>query len=163
MNVLGELRTPSVSATLRRSSLGDVPAIVALLADDRLAGVRDGVDGARTLEPYARAFDAINADPAHLLVVAEVGGRVMATLQLSFFPGMARGGAWRAQIEAVRVHADLRGSGLGSAMVTWSIEEARRRGCVLVQLTSDKRRPEAHRFYARLGFVASHEGFKLDL
>jgi GNAT superfamily N-acetyltransferase len=85
------------------------------------------------------------------------------TVQLSFLPGLARRGALRAQLEAVRVRADQRGRGVGAAMIGWAIEEARRRGCALVQLTSDKSRPDAHRFYAGLGFVASHEGLKLPL
>ncbi len=140
-----------------------MPFIVGLLADDVLGAARDGSGDAGELAPYRRAFEAINADPAHLLLVAEADGDILATMQLSFLPGLSRRGALRAQIEAVRVHAEHRGSGLGREMVTWAIDEARRRGCALVQLTSDKRRPEAHRFYSRMGFVASHEGFKLDL
>lgn len=155
------LRVPGVVARLRRASVDDVPAIVALLADDPLGSAREAADG--ELGPYLRAFEAVDADPAHLLLVAETDGRVIATMQLSFLPGLARRGGLRAQLEAVRVHADLRRGGLGAAMVAWGIDEARRRGCALVQLTSDKRRPEAHRFYARLGFTASHEGFKLTL
>ena len=89
------------------------------------------------------------------------GGAVVATLQLTVIPGLARRGSLRGQIEAVRVHEDLRGRGLGEALMTWAIDEARRRGCTLVQLTSDKRREDARRFYERLGFTASHEGFKL--
>ena len=88
---------------------------------------------------------------------------MVATLQLSVLPGLARRGSTRMQIEAVRVRSDLRGLGLGEALVRWSIDHARARGCALVQLTSDKARTEAHRFYGRLGFVASHEGFKLRL
>jgi GNAT superfamily N-acetyltransferase len=88
---------------------------------------------------------------------------VVGTLQLTLIPGMARRGALRAQIEAVRVRENLRGRGLGSALLAWAVDEARRRGCALVQLTSDKRRAEAHRLYGRLGFEASHEGFKLRL
>jgi GNAT superfamily N-acetyltransferase len=87
----------------------------------------------------------------------------VATLQLSFIPGLARRGALRAQIEAVRVADACRGGGLGAAMMVWAIGEARRRGCALVQLTSDKSRTSAHRFYERLGFVATHEGMKLAL
>ena len=138
-------------------------AIVELLAADQLGATRDGADDDEGLEPYRRAFEAIDADPAHLLIVAESGGEIVATMQLSFLPGLARRGALRAQIEAVRVRVDQRGSGLGGELMIWAIEEARRRGCALVQLTSDKRRTDAHRFYARLGFVASHEGFKLAL
>jgi GNAT superfamily N-acetyltransferase len=88
---------------------------------------------------------------------------VVGTLQLTFIPGLARRGALRAQIEAVRIDRRLRGQGLGGALLAWAIDEARTRGCALVQLTSDKRRQEAHRLYGRLGFAASHEGFKLRL
>src|SRR5207302_1636651 len=135
--------------------------IVDLLAADQLGASRDGVRTAADLADYQRAFDAIDGDPAHLLVVAKAGGEIVATFQLSFLPGLARRGALRAQIEAVRVRADYRGRRLGEALMTWAIGEARQRGCALVQLSSDKSRQAAHRFYARLGFVASHEGMKL--
>jgi GNAT superfamily N-acetyltransferase len=123
------------------------------------SGIHDDSD----LRAYRQAFATIDRDPAHVLVVAETEGRVVATMQLSFLPGLARRGALRAQIEAVRVHQDYRGGGLGQAMFTWAIGEARRRGCALVQLTTDKYRTGAHRFYQRLGFTASHEGMKLIL
>jgi GNAT superfamily N-acetyltransferase len=148
---------------LRDATVADVGAIVELLAADQLGATRDDAAGPDGLEPYLRAFSVIEADPAHLLLVATSAGEVVATMQLSFLPGLARRGASRAQIEAVRVHAGLRGSGLGSAIITWAVDEARRRGCALVQLTSDKARTDAHRFYLRLGFVASHEGFKRSL
>jgi GNAT superfamily N-acetyltransferase len=161
MPALGTLHTATATVTLRRSVAEDVPSIVKLLAADELGAARDGADDLDGLDPYLRAFEALDADPAHLLLVGEIDGRVVATMQLSFVPGLARRGALRAQVEAVRVHADLRGSGLGGAMMTWAIDEARRRGCALVQLTSDKQRAEAHRFYTSLGFRATHEGFKL--
>lgn len=157
------LRTTGTTASLRRAVLDDVPSIVALLTDDVLGASREGMDGADGLEPYVRAFEALDADAAHLLLVAEAGGSVAATMQLSFIPGLARRGALRAQIEGVRVRPDRRSSGLGRALVMWARDEAERRGCALVQLTSDKQRPEAHRFYTGLGFAASHEGFKLEL
>jgi GNAT superfamily N-acetyltransferase len=97
------------------------------------------------------------------VVATDEQGALAGTMQLTFIPGLARRGALRAQIEAVRVREDLRNQGLGGALFTWAIEEARRRGCALVQLTTDKRRADAHRFYGRLGFTASHEGFKLRL
>lgn len=96
-------------------------------------------------------------------MVATAAGEVVGTMQLSFIPGLSRRGALRAQIEAVRVRGDYRGQGLGRAMFDWAIGEARRRGCALVQLTTDKTRTDAHRFYDGLGFVASHEGLKLEL
>ncbi|MGO8957642.1 MAG: GNAT family N-acetyltransferase [Streptosporangiaceae bacterium] len=148
---------------LRRASADDVAAIVGLLAADQLGANRDGVHSEADVAAYTAAFRAIDADPAHLLLVAESAGEIVGTMQLSFLPGLARRGALRAQIEAVRVAASLRGSGLGGAMMRWAIDEARRRGCALVQLTSDKSRTDAHRFYERLGFVASHEGMKLAL
>jgi len=115
------------------------------------------------LEAYLKASRAVDADPAHMLVVAENAAEVVATLQLSFLPGLARRGALRAQIEAVRVRDDFRRRQLGTAMMTWAIAEASRRGCALVQLTTDKSRHDAHRFYDRLGLTASHEGLKLRL
>ena len=151
---------------LRPAARADLPAILRLLADDRLGSSReDPADSA----PYEAAFDAIDADPAHLLLAGELapaGGaapRVVATFQLSFLPGLSRRGTWRAQLEAVRVAGELRGQGVGAAMVEWAVGESRRRGCSLVQLTTDKTRTAAHRFYERLGFVASHEGMKLLL
>jgi GNAT superfamily N-acetyltransferase len=141
----------------------DLPAVVGLLAADQRGATRDGVRDARDLAAYERAFRAIDSDPAHLLLVADADGDIVATLQLSFIPGLARRGTLRAQIEAVRVAARFRNQGLGSAVIGWAIAEARRRGCSLVQLTSDKSRADAHRFYERLGFVASHEGLKLAL
>jgi GNAT superfamily N-acetyltransferase len=163
MDALAVLDVDAGQVTLRRAAAGDVPAIVGLLAADQLGAARDGVHTAEDLTRYQRAFLLIDADPAHLLVVADDGRDVVATMQLSFIPGLARRGALRAQIEAVRVHQAYRGRGLGAAMLTWSISEARRRGCALVQLTTDKSRTAAHRFYERLGFVASHEGMKLRI
>lgn len=154
------LSVGGASYVVRRAARADVPAIVALIAADQIGATRDGGDPA----PYERAFAAIDADPAQLLVVVtDEAGAVAGTLPLTVIPGLARRGALRAQIEAVRVRDDLRGQGLGHALLAWAIEEARRRGCALVQLTSDKRRTEAHRFYGRLGFTPSHEGFKLRL
>ena len=148
---------------LRDARAKDVAAIVDLLAADQLGATRDGVRDESDLAAYMQAFRAIDADPAHLLIVAESAGEIVGTMQLSFLPGLARRGALRAQLEAVRVAESFRGSGLGAAMMRWAIDEARRRGCGLVQLTSDKSRTDAHRFYQRLGFVASHEGMKLAL
>lgn len=116
------------------------------------------------LAPYAAAFDAVVADPQQLLVnVRDGDGRPADTMQLTFVPGLTRGGATRLLVEGVRVHSRTRGSGLGAAMMTWAHDQGRSRGATIVQLTSDKRRGDAHRFYERLGYVASHEGFKLEL
>jgi GNAT superfamily N-acetyltransferase len=153
-------RIETTEFAIRRAVENDVPAIVALLADDPLGSKREtGGD----LAPYKQAFAKIDADPSELLVVLTDGDEAIGTLQLSFLPGLSRGGATRAQIEAVRVKDGHRGEGLGERMIEWTIEAARRRGCSLVQLTSDKSRGDALRFYERLGFVASHEGLKLDL
>ncbi|MFG1925389.1 GNAT family N-acetyltransferase [Cryptosporangium sp. NPDC048952] len=145
---------------LRRAERDDLPSIIELLAADQLAARRES---AQDLTPYEAAFTTIEADPAHLLIVAAADHTVVGTFQLSFIPGLARRGALRAQIEAVRVAGPWRGRGLGAAMMRWAIEESRRRDCALVQLTSDKSRLDAHRFYERLGFAASHDGFKLTL
>ncbi len=140
-----------------------MPAIVDLLAADQLGATRDGVKTDADMRAYQQAFEQIDTDAAHVLVVAEAEDRVVGTMQLSYLPGLARRGALRAQIEAVRVHQAYRGRGLGQAMVSWAIGQARERGCALVQLTTDKSRTDAHRFYERLGFIASHEGMKLTL
>lgn len=163
VTVLATLHTSDSTARLRRATIGDLPSIVELLIDDPLGLAREGGDGPDAMEPYVRAFEAVDADPAHLLVVAEDGGRVVATLQLSFIPGLARRGALRAQVEGVRVHPEGRNSGLGRALLLWARDEAERRGCALIQLTTDKQRFDAHRFYTRVGFTASHDGFKLML
>jgi ADP-ribose pyrophosphatase YjhB (NUDIX family)/GNAT superfamily N-acetyltransferase len=147
-------------AQVRRATTADLPAIVALLAGDALGAGREPPG---RFAAYERAFAAIDADPAHLLVVLEDDATVVGTLQLSFLPGLSRGGAWRGQIEAVRVAASHRGQGLGEQLVGWAVEESRSRGCALVQLTTDKSRGDAHRFYARLGFEPSHEGLKMTL
>lgn len=163
MDTLAVLAEGPARVVLRTATAADLTAVVDLIAADQLGATRDGVRDEADLAAYSAAFESIDADPAHLLIVADQGGEVVGTMQLSFLPGLARRGALRAQIEAVRVAQSQRGSGLGAAMMRWAIEEASRRGCALVQLTSDKARTDAHRFYARLGFVASHEGMKLAL
>jgi GNAT superfamily N-acetyltransferase len=144
--------------TFRRAVAADLPAIMALLADDDIARARGGYD---TLPE--KAFAEIDADPRNELVVAEQDGSVVGTCQLTFIPGLSRGGRERMLIEAVRVRSDLRGAGIGRRMMAYAVGRARSRGCAMAQLTSDKRRTGAHRFYESLGFVASHEGMKLAL
>jgi GNAT superfamily N-acetyltransferase len=161
---LGILTVDGRGIRVRRAIAGDLPALVALLADDPLGRAREAPAGDESgLARYRQAFELIDRDPAHLLVVVDDGGVVVGTLQLSVVPGLSRRGALRAQIEAVRVRADHRDRGLGRAMVEWAIGEAERRNCTLVQLTTDRTRTDARRFYERLGFVASHEGLKLPL
>lgn len=142
---------------IRRATAADVPAIVAMLADDPLGAARESPGD----PAYAAAFAEIDADPRQYLAVASAAGAVVGTLQLTFIPGLSRRGSTRALIEAVRVRSDRRGDGLGRLLAEWAIETARSRGAALVQLTTDTGRPEAHRFYERLGFVASHVGMKL--
>lgn len=146
------------NATFRPAVRADVPAIVSLLADDVIGAGREG-----DTDAYWSAFEDIAADPRNHLIVAEVDGEVAGTLQLTFIPGLSRMGTERAQVEAVRVAAPYRGRGLGREMITWAVAEARRHGCGLVQLTSDKRRTDAIRFYESLGFERTHEGMKLAL
>ncbi|MEU5700616.1 GNAT family N-acetyltransferase [Streptomyces aurantiacus] len=145
---------------IRRAVAADVPAIVAMLADDPLGAQRESPDD---LAPYLTALERLSEDPNQHLVVAVREGRVVGTLQLTIVPGLARKGATRSIIEAVRVHADERGSGLGTRFIEWAVDRSRSEGCQLVQLTSDATRTDAHRFYERLGFTASHVGFKLQL
>ncbi|MEU1425318.1 GNAT family N-acetyltransferase [Kitasatospora sp. NPDC086009] len=146
--------------TIRRATADDLPAIVAMLADDPLGAARESPDD---LSPYRTAFARIDADPHQHLVVAERAGRTIGTLQLTVVPGLSRKGSTRTIIEAVRIHADERGTGLGTDLIRWAIDRSRELGSDLVQLTSDATRTDAHRFYERLGFVPSHLGFKLAL
>lgn len=148
--------------TFRRARDEDLPAIIALLAADQLGATRE--DASLPLAAaYLSAFTAIDADRNQCLAVGEKDGAVIATLHLTFIPGLSRKGSWRAQIEAVRVSGKMRGKGIGEAFFKWAIDRARDRGCTLVQLTTDKIRDDAHRFYARLGFEPSHVGYKLKL
>jgi GNAT superfamily N-acetyltransferase len=153
-DALAKLHLPGSSITLRRATRDDLPAIVELLVNDPLGRTREAVRQAGGFVPYEAAFAAIDTDPAQLIVVAIDGDAVVATMQLSFIPGLTRGGALRAQAEAVRVAASHRSRGLGDTVFRWAIDEARRRGCALVQLTTDKTRTDAYRFNERLGFTA---------
>ncbi|NKM44927.1 GNAT family N-acetyltransferase [Rhizobium leguminosarum bv. viciae] len=147
----------------RLARQSDLAAIVRLLADDDLGGRREIVSDPVDAR-YLSAFAAIEADANQLLAVAnDATDRIVGCLQLSFVPGLSRTGMWRGQIESVRVASDLRGSGLGAQFIEWAIAQCAERGCGLVQLTSDKTRGDAIRFYERLGFVASHEGLKRNL
>ncbi|GHD66773.1 GNAT family N-acetyltransferase [Streptomyces goshikiensis] len=152
--------TDTPELAIRPATEDDLPAIVAMLADDPLGATRESPDD---LTPYAAALKRLVEDPHQHVVVAVRGDRVVGTLQLTIVSGLSRKGATRSIIEGVRVHADERGSGLGTRFVEWAIDQSRRENCQLVQLTSDVTRTDAHRFYERLGFTASHVGFKLQL
>lgn len=148
--------------TFRRAARDDLPRIVSLLADDPLGATRETA-GEALAGAYVAAFEQIDANPRDLLLVALDGGEIVGTMQITLLHHLARKGATRAQIEAVRVAGDRRGEGVGRAMFLWAIDYARGHGAHIMQLTTDKRRQEAHRFYAALGFEASHEGMKLYL
>ncbi|MFE5830416.1 GNAT family N-acetyltransferase [Streptomyces sp. NPDC056508] len=145
---------------IRPTTAEDLPAVVTMLADDSLGAQRESPDD---LAPYLAAFERLANDPNQHLVVAVREGKVVGTLQLTIIPGLSRRGTVRSIIEAVRIHADERGSGLGTQLIEWAVEESGRQGCSLVQLTSDATRTDAHRFYKRLGFEDSHVGFKKTL
>lgn len=153
---------PQHNALIRRATRADVPAIVRLHSEDVLGKTREAY-----AEPlpdlYYHAFELINADPQQFYAVLEQGGEVIGALQLTFLQGLTHQGAIRAQIEAVQITERLRGQRLGQALVLWAVEYARGKGAQMAQLTSNKSRLEAHRFYERLGFERSHEGFKLKL
>ncbi len=145
---------------IRPAVPGDLPSIVAMLADDPLGAQRESPDD---LAPYTAALARLADDPNQHVVVAVREGRVVGTLQLTVIPGLSRRGSTRSVVEGVRIHADERGSGLGTQLIVWAIDESRRQNCQLVQLTSDATRTDAHRFYERLGFEASHVGFKMSI
>lgn len=153
---------PVSDLTFRDATADDVPSIVRMYADDALGQTRE--DASKPVsERYLDAFREIDADPSHRLVVVVQDGDVVGTLQLSFLPHLVLRGGRRAQIEAVRVRSDRRGTGLGQAMFEWAIEQARHNGCRLVQLTTNADREDAHRFYTGLGFEPTHVGMKLVL
>jgi GNAT superfamily N-acetyltransferase len=145
---------------IRPARREDLAAIVQLLARDSLLHPASQGD---VSDEHVRAFDAIAAHPDNQIVVATMRGEVVATLQLTFIPGLSHQGGWRAQVEALRVREDLRNLGIGAQMMEWVIARARNRGCWLVQLTTNRARLDAHRFYERLGFTPSHVGMKLYL
>ncbi len=146
----------------RPAEKGDLESLVALLADDALGQQRE--HNVHPLpESYLKAFEAIERDDNNLLLVATCQGQLVGMLQLTFIPCLTHRGSWRCLVEGVRIASEYRGKGCGEQMFEHAIVRARRQGCAMVQLTSDKQRPDAIRFYEKLGFVASHEGFKLSL
>lgn len=157
---LGVLQVDGTAYAVTRARRGDVAALVALLADDELGREREGGD----LEPYLRAFARIDRSPDNLLLaVRSPEGDVVATAHLTMLPGLSRGATLRLQVEAVRVASSVRHLGLGTALLEWITGYARSHGAGLVQLSTDRSRPDARRLYERLGYVASHDGMKLHL
>ncbi len=146
----------------RQAYENDITALVQLLADDELGAERE--DTTIPLNPkYLAAFTQIANDPNNELTVVETDGEIIGMMQLTFIPYLTHKGTWRCLIEGVRIAETHRGKGLGGEIFTWAINRAKEKGCSIVQLTSDKQRPEAIRFYESLGFKSTHEGFKLKI
>lgn len=161
MSTFGPLPEPFSDIVVARARVEDVPAIVHLLADDPIGAQREG-EG--TEKAYINAFRDIDMDPNQLLaVLKDADGRVVGTMQLMFTSGLARQGARRLTMESIRIDSALRNRGLGEVFFNWAFQVGRWRGATLAQLTTDKSRTQAHRFYEKLGFVATHEGMKLPL
>lgn len=154
-------RSPQ-EVSIRPATRADLPAIVEMLASDALGSTRERFEDPLP-DSYRHAFDAISRSTSDELVVAEADGRVVGVLQLTIIPYLTYQGRSRALIEGVRVHERVRGQGVGRKMLEWATARAREAGCHLVQLTTDRKRPEALAFYEALGFVASHVGMKLHL
>jgi GNAT superfamily N-acetyltransferase len=148
--------------SFRQATAADLPAMLRLLADDDVAQARGGYT-AEVTPAVAAAFDDIERDANNELWVGELDGEAVAMLQLTLVPGLSRGGMKRALAEAVRVRADLRGRGVGEALMRHVEDRAKAAGCGLIQLTTDRKRLAAHRFYERIGYVASHLGMKKKL
>ncbi len=148
---------------IRAAAYTDVPDIVEMIANDELGRLREDFQEPLP-QKYYDAFENIRADPnQELMVMESEPGEIIATLQLSFIQYLTYQGGIRAQIEAVRVHENYRSKGMGRQFFLWAINRAREKGAHVVQLTSDKKRPEALKFYQKMGFIASHEGMKLHL
>jgi len=148
--------------TFREATLQDLDRIVFMLSDDALGKTREAYKSPLS-KSYVDAFESINSDPNNELIVACYGDELVGVQQIIFIPYITHQGGWRATIEGVRVASSERGKGVGSLLIEWAIKRAIERGCRMVQLTTDKKRPEALRFYEKLGFKATHEGLKLLL
>lgn len=146
----------------RVATKNDLDSIVAMLADDVLGSKRERYEHPLP-NSYIKAFEAISSDANNELVVACDGNEVVGVQQITYTPYLTHQGGWRATIEGVRTSASVRGKGVGTKLIKWAIQRAEERGCHLIQLTTDKKRPDALRFYERLGFKATHEGLKLKL
>jgi len=148
--------------TFRKATIQDLDKIVYMLADDNLGKTRERYEKPLP-DSYIKAFHSINSDPNNELIVACYDEKIIGVQQITFTPYLTHQGGWRATIEGVRTLSSERGKGVGSLLIRWAIQRAKERGCRMVQLTTDKKRPEALQFYERLGFKASHEGLKLLL
>jgi len=151
-----------MSLEMRQATAADIPAIVRMLADDFLGQQREDISEPIN-ENYLTAFREIDADPNNELIVAELDGEIVGTLQLVITPSLSYKGSKRSMVESVRVDSKLRGQGIGRRMMLWAMERARERGCISMHLTSHGEREDAHRFYEKLGFAKSHVGMKLSL
>ncbi len=156
------MRDIRLNLEYRQAEEKDLYALVDMLADDELGAKRE--DASLPLnEAYFSAFSAIKSDPNNALMVVESENCIVGMLQLTFIPYLTHIGSWRCLIEGVRIHKKYRGQGLGTRFFNWAIKHAKQRQCSIIQLTSDKNRPDAVRFYESLGFYASHEGLKMNL
>jgi GNAT superfamily N-acetyltransferase len=151
-----------MALSFRNARPDDLPFIIALIVEDSVIQTGDEPADAGHAD-YTDALAAIDADPNEEMIVVENDGERIGCFQLSYLPGLMRRGMWRGQIEVVHVGDAWQNRGFGTEMMRWAVERCRQRGCGLVQLTSNKKRPDAHRFYERLGFSKSHEGFKIYL
>ena len=146
----------------RKAKESDLPQLIKMLADDQLGASRED-SSAPPNSAYIKAFKNINSDPNNKLIVVEINNMIIGMLQITYIPYLSHKGAWRCLIEAVRIHKNYRSQGFGSEVFKWAIEQAKNKKCHIVQLTSNKERSSAIRFYKALGFSATHEGFKLVL
>lgn len=148
--------------TYRNATAADLPFIIALIVEDSVIQTDDDPADAGHAE-YVDALAEITADPNEEMIIVDEDGVAVGCFQLSYLPGLMRRGMKRGQIEVVHVAETHRNRGIGGEMMRWAVERCRQNNCSMVQLTSNKKRTDAHRFYERLGFLKSHEGFKLYL
>ncbi len=146
----------------REAHLEDIPSLVKMLSDDDLGELRED-PSTPTNQRYLKAFFSIEKDPNNELTVVESSGEIIGMMQLTYIPYLTYIGSWRCLVEGVRINSKFRGRGLGTRLLRWAIARAKDKHCTIVQLTSDKQRPDALRFYEDLGFNATHEGFKLKI
>jgi ribosomal protein S18 acetylase RimI-like enzyme len=146
----------------RLATKEDLPDIVKMLSDDNLGATRENFSEVLS-DNYVKAFDIINADQNQELTIVEMNGDKVATFHLTFIQYLTHHGGLRAQIEAVRTNSNYRGKGIGKSVIDYAIKRAKEKGCIVLQLTTDKQRPEAIRFYENNGFTATHEGMKFKL